>query len=139
MTLSLTSLPTLNAALNATSGLFLLAGWFFIKNKQVERHRLCMIAAFLCSTVFLSSYLYYHYHVGSVAFQKQGPVRVLYFSILITHTILAIVVVPLILRSLYLAWRLRFEEHRRWARVAFPMWLYVSTTGVIVYAMLYWL
>jgi putative membrane protein len=96
-----------------------------------------MLAAFACSAVFLACYLWYHFHVGSVRFQKQGWIRPVYFTILLTHTILAVAVLPVILRSLYLAAKDRFEEHRRWARWAFPIWLYVSVTGVTVYWMLY--
>ncbi len=130
-------LPTLNAGLNASAALFLLSGWGFIKNKKVHAHRACMLSAFACSTVFLIGYLYYHYQVGSVRFQGQGPIRTAYFTILLTHTALALAVVPLVLRSLFLAWKRRWEEHRRWARVTMPLWLYVSTTGVVVYWMLY--
>lgn len=96
-----------------------------------------MLAAFLCSTVFLACYLWYHAHVGVTRFQRTGVLRVVYFTILLTHTTLAVVVLPMILRTLYLAARGRFEEHRRAARWTFPVWLYVSTTGVLVYALLY--
>ena len=96
-----------------------------------------MLAAFACSAIFLACYLYYHYHAGSVRFQKTGPIRTVYFSILLTHTILAVAVLPMILRTLFLAAKGRFEEHRRAARWAFPVWLYVSVTGVTVYWMLY--
>lgn len=96
-----------------------------------------MLGAFLCSGIFLASYLYYHYHVGSVRYQGQGLLRTVYFGILISHTILAVAVLPLILRSLTLAAQSRFEEHKRWAKVALPLWLYVSVTGVVVYTMLY--
>ena len=135
--MELSSFPALNAGLNATTALLLLTGWGFIKSGRREAHRWTMVAAFLCSTVFLACYLYYHFHVGSVRFQKQGPIRTVYFTILLTHTILAVAVLPVILRSLYLAAKERFEEHRRWARWAFPIWLYVSVTGVTVYWMLY--
>lgn len=108
-----------------------------IRSRRINAHRLAMLGAFFCSGIFLSSYLYYHYHVGSVRYQGQGPMRTIYFSILISHTILATAVLPLILRSLYLAAKERFEEHKRWARYALPIWLYVSVTGVAVYLMLY--
>lgn len=130
-------LPTLNAGLNASAAAFLLAGWAFIKKKKVDAHRACLLAAFACSTLFLAGYLYYHYQVGSVRFQGRGTLRKVYFTILLTHTVLALAVVPLVLRTLFLAWKRRFEEHRRWARVTMPLWLYVSMTGVVVYWMLY--
>ncbi len=96
-----------------------------------------MIGALLCSTLFLACYLYYHYQVGSVRFQGTGAVRTLYLGILLTHTILAVVMLPLIGRALWLAWHARFEDHARTARWAFPIWFYVSITGVVIYSMLY--
>jgi len=131
------ALPTVNATLNAASALLLLAGFGFIKTKRVAAHRLCMLTAFACSTLFLVSYLTYHAQVGSVRFPGQGPVRPVYFTILTTHTILAIVIVPLALRTFWLAARGRYELHRRWARVTLPLWLYVSVTGVVIYWLLY--
>jgi uncharacterized membrane protein YozB (DUF420 family) len=133
----LSSFPALNASLNGTCAVLLLAGWALIKTGRREAHRWTMIAAFLCSAIFLACYLWYHFHVGSVRFQKTGPIRTVYFTILLTHTILAVAVLPMILRTLYLAAKGRFEEHRRSARWAFPVWLYVSVTGVTVYWMLY--
>jgi len=135
--MELSSFPALNAGLNGTCAVLLLTGWGFIKAGRREAHRWTMVAAFLCSAVFLACYLYYHFHVGSVRFQKTGPIRTVYFTILLTHTILAVAVLPLILRTLFLAVKGRFEEHRRAARWAFPVWLYVSVTGVTVYWMLY--
>jgi uncharacterized membrane protein YozB (DUF420 family) len=135
--MELASFPALNAALNATCAVLLLGGWVLIKTGRREAHRWTMIAAFACSAVFLANYLWYHLHVGSVRFQRTGPIRTVYFSILITHTILAVAVLPMILRTLFLATKGRFEEHRRAARWAFPVWLYVSVTGVTVYWMLY--
>jgi uncharacterized membrane protein YozB (DUF420 family) len=135
--LELSSFPALNASLNGTTAILLLTGWGLVKTGRREAHRWTMIAAFLCSSVFLACYLYYHYHVGSVRFQKTGLIRTVYFTILLTHTVLAVAVLPIILRSLYLAAKDRFAEHRRWARWAFPIWLYVSVTGVTVYWMLY--
>ena len=135
--MGLSSFPALNASLNATTAVLLLTGWALIKTGRREAHRWTMVAAFLCSTAFLACYLWYHYHVGSVHFQKTGLVRTVYFSILLTHTTLAVAVLPLILRALFLAVKGRFEEHRRAARWAFPIWLYVSVTGVTVYWMLY--
>ncbi|MBI5630539.1 MAG: DUF420 domain-containing protein [Elusimicrobia bacterium] len=133
----LSALPGLNACLNAGSAVLLLLGWYFIRARKVEAHRLCMLAALACSTFFLSSYLYYHAHVGSVPFHGQGMLRKLYFTILVSHTILAAVIVPMILRALYLALKGRFVEHSRWAKRVLPLWLYVSVTGVVIYLMLY--
>lgn len=135
--MELTSFPALNASLNATTAGLLVTGWFLIRSGKREAHRWTMVAAFLCSAVFLACYLYYHFHVGSVKFQKQGWIRPVYFTILLSHTILAVLVLPVILRTLYLAAKDRFEEHRKAARWAFPIWLYVSVTGVTVYWMLY--
>ena len=133
----LSSFPALNASLNATTALLLLTGWALIKSGRREAHRWTMVAAFLCSTLFLACYLWYHFHVGSVRFQKTGLIRTVYLSILLTHTVLAVAVLPMILRTLFLAAKGRYEEHRRAARWAFPVWLYVSVTGVTVYWMLY--
>jgi uncharacterized membrane protein YozB (DUF420 family) len=137
--ISASQLPDLNAALNSISAAFLLAGFLFIKSKNIKAHRACMLAAFASSTVFLISYLAYHYQVGSVPFKGQGFLRALYFSILLTHTILAVAVVPLVVITLLRALRDKFDAHRRVARWTFPIWLYVSVTGVVVYWMLYWL
>ena len=130
-------LPTLNAALNSLSAVLLFAGYLFIKARNRRAHRLCMLAACASSTVFLISYLFYHYQVGSVPFKGVGAVRPVYFTILISHTILAAAVVPLALITLSRALRERFDAHRRIARWTLPIWLYVSVTGVVVYAMLY--
>jgi uncharacterized membrane protein YozB (DUF420 family) len=132
-------LPDLNAALNSLSAVFLLAGYRFIRRKNRQAHRRCMIAAFGCSILFLCSYLIYHYQVGSVPFKGQGWIRPVYFAILLTHTILATAVVPLAVITLTRALRERFDAHRRIARWTFPIWVYVSVTGVVVYGMLYWL
>jgi uncharacterized membrane protein YozB (DUF420 family) len=137
--ISASQLPDLNAALNSLSAVFLFAGYRYIRSKNREAHRRCMLVAFACSILFLISYLIYHYQVGSVGFKGQGWIRPVYFTILITHTILAIAVVPLALVTLVRALRERFDAHRRIARWTFPIWLYVSITGVIVYGMLYWL
>jgi putative membrane protein len=137
--ISAAQLPDLNAALNSLSAVFLLAGYRFIRSKNIEAHRRCMLAAFACSMLFLISYLIYHYQVGSVPFKGEGTIRAVYFTILITHTILAAAVVPLVLVTLTRALKARFEAHRRIARWTLPIWLYVSITGVLVYWMLYWL
>jgi uncharacterized membrane protein YozB (DUF420 family) len=130
-------LSTVNAVLNGTSAVLLMTGFGFIRKGKIQQHLVCMASAFVVSTIFLVSYLTYHYHVGSVKYQGVGAWRTLYFTILLTHTILAVLIVPLILRTLYLAVRGRFDIHRRWARWTFPLWLYVSITGVVIYAMLY--
>ena len=137
--ISASQLPDLNAALNSLSAVFLFAGYRFIRTKNREAHRRCMLAAFACSIAFLTSYLVYHFQVGSVPFKGQGSIRIVYFTILITHTVLATAVVPLALITLTRALRERFDAHRRIARWTFPIWLYVSITGVLVYGMLYWL
>ena len=135
--------PAINATLNGTSAVLLLTGRWFIGRKRMAAHRAFMIAAFVTSTLFLISYLYYHLqlyyrlHSGSVHFQGQGWSRPVYFTILTTHTILAAVIVPLVIITLSRALRRRFYRHRAIARWAFPLWLYVSVTGVIIYFMLY--
>ena len=130
-------LPALNAVLNATSAVLLVVGVWLIRDGRREAHRRVMLAAVACSTVFLASYLAYHAQVGSVRFQGQGTIRTVYFTILISHTILAAGVVPLVLVTLVRALQARFDRHRRLARITFPIWCYVSVTGVIVYWMLY--
>jgi len=135
--MSLSALPTLNATLNAASTVLLLFAYAAIRRHEVERHRKLMLSAATTSAAFLVSYLVYHAQVGSVRFQGQGPVRTVYFAILISHTILAVVIVPLVLRTLYLGLKRRDDRHRRIARWTFPLWLYVSVTGVVIYAMLY--
>lgn len=130
-------LPSLNAALNASATCFLLAGVFFIKRKEVRRHRACMVTALGLSTAFLISYLVHHARVGSVPFRGQGVWRTIYFTILVPHVLLSAVVVPLALFTVYRAYKGRFEAHRRVARYTFPIWLYVSVSGVAVYVMLY--
>ena len=133
----MTFLPTLNAFLNGTSALLLLAGLASIRRKRIQAHGIWMSLAFLTSILFLASYLTYHAIHGSTRFPGTGMSRGIYLAILVSHTILAVLIVPLSIRTLYLAIRHRFEEHRRIARWAFPIWLYVSVTGVIVYWMLY--
>ena len=131
------ALPHLNAVLNATSGLLLVTGYLFIRQRKVTAHRNCLIAALAASTLFLVSYLTYHYNYGSTRFTGQGIARTVYFVILISHIILAAVIVPFVGVTLYRATRGQFAKHRRIARWTFPMWLYVAVTGVIVYLMLY--
>ena len=130
-------LPHLNAFLNSTSALFLIAGYRFIRGGRTRAHRNCQVTAVFTSTLFLISYLTYHYYHGETRFLGQGIVRPFYFTILISHVLLAIVIVPLVLITLYRALQLDFIRHRRIARITLPLWLYVSITGVIVYLMLY--
>jgi uncharacterized membrane protein YozB (DUF420 family) len=112
-------------------------GWLFIRRRDMRRHRAAMLAAFAMSALFLISYLVYHANVGSVPFQRQGPIRVVYFVILITHIILAALILPLALMTLSRALSARFDRHRAIARWTLPLWLYVSVTGVVIYLMLY--
>jgi uncharacterized membrane protein YozB (DUF420 family) len=135
--LSLTDLPTVNAVLNATSAVLLASGYRYIRRRQVAAHQRCMIAACVTSTLFLLSYLIYHYNVGSMPFRGQGWVRPIYFTILISHTILAAAIVPLVLVTLFRAWKADFAKHARIAKWTLPIWLYVSVTGVVIYWMLY--
>ena len=127
----------LNATLNATSAILLAVGYAAIRAGKREAHKRFMISAFLVSCTFLVSYLVYHYRVGHVVFKGQGWIRPVYFALLISHTILAVVIVPLILITLRRAWLERFDKHRLIARWTLPLWLYVSITGVIVYVMVY--
>src|SRR6478672_8957336 len=130
-------LPHLNACLNGTSAILLFAGFSFIRSGKVAAHRACQISALVVSTLFLVSYLTYHYYHGTTRFQGSGLVRPIYFTILTSHTILAIVIVPLIAITFVRAFRLDFVRHRKIARITLPLWFYVSITGVIVYLMLY--
>jgi len=127
----------LNASLNGLSAILLAGGYAAIRNHKVNVHKRFMISAFVVSSVFLASYLLYHYRVGHVAFQGRGWIRPVYFALLLSHTILAIVIVPMILITLRRAWLERFDRHRAIARWTLPLWFYVSVTGVIVYLMLY--
>ena len=137
--MSIDMLPSLNAILNATSGILLIIGYVLIRRRRINAHRACMIGAVTSSSLFLVSYLTYHigFGKGVTRFTGTGSVRWLYFSILISHTILAVTIVPFVLVTLRRALKGEFAKHRRVARWTFPMWLYVSVTGVIVYFMLY--
>ena len=135
--MDLSSLPTLNAILNSISGLFLVTGYLMIRQRRIKAHRACMLGAFTMSTLFLISYLIYHANVGSIAFTGRGVIRVVYFTILISHIVLAALILPLALVTLVQALRERFDRHVRIARWTLPIWLYVSVTGVVVYLMLY--
>ena len=129
--------PSINASLNALSAVFLIVGYRAIRRLEIERHRRWMLAAATTSALFLVSYLVYHARVGSIRFTATGPVRTIYFAILGSHTLLAVAVLPLVLRTLYLGLKRLDEKHRRIAKWTFPIWLYVSLTGVVVYLMLY--
>ena len=130
-------LPHWNAFLNGTSAVLLMAGFVFIRRKNVRMHRRLMLAGLAASVLFLISYLVYHAQVGSVRFQGQGWIRPLYFAVLLSHTLLAAAVVPFALITVWQALAGRFERHRRIARWTLPIWVYVSVTGVAVYLMLY--
>jgi uncharacterized membrane protein YozB (DUF420 family) len=129
--------PAINATLNGTSAVLLVSAHRMIKRGRMATHRALMLTAVGTSTLFLISYLYYHAHVGSVRFQGHGWSRPVYFSILISHTILAATIVPLVIVTLSRALRERFDRHREIARWTYPIWLYVSVTGVVIYLMLY--
>jgi len=127
----------LNASLNGISAILLAGGYAAIRSGKIAVHKMFMIAAFTVSSAFLVSYLVYHYRVGHVAFQGQGWIRPVYFVLLLTHTVLAVVIVPMIIVTLRRAWLERFDRHRIIARWTLPLWFYVSVTGVIVYLMVY--
>ena len=133
----LTQLPTLNAVLNALSAILLVGGYVSIRRRKIETHKRFMLAAFGTSCLFLVSYLTYHFQIGSKRFEGQGVIRPVYFSILISHTILAAAIVPLVIMTLRRAWKGSFERHAHLARRTLPIWIYVSVTGVVVYWMLY--
>lgn len=135
--MTLTVLPTVNALLNGTCALLLVAGLAAIKTGRRAVHIRCMLAAAAVSALFLMSYVTYHAVHGSTHFQGQGTVRTVYFTVLLTHTVLAAANVPLVLTTLYRAWRGNFAAHKRIARVTWPVWMYVSVTGVVIYLMLY--
>jgi putative membrane protein len=130
-------LPSVDATLNAASALLLILGFFFIRRKKIRAHKTCMLSAFATSTIFLACYLTYHYFHGTTHFPGRGIVRSLYFLLLGSHTVLAALIVPLVLITLYRAWRCRFPQHRQIARWTLPLWFYVSVTGVVVYWILY--
>jgi uncharacterized membrane protein YozB (DUF420 family) len=129
--------PAINATLNGASTILLLIGRWLISRRRIAQHRLVMLTALVTSTLFLISYVYYHVHVGSVRFQGTGWARPVYFTVLISHVLLAIVIVPMVIVTLTRALRERFDKHRAIARWTYPLWLYVSVTGVLVYFMLY--
>jgi len=135
--------PHLNATLNGLSGVFLLLGFYFVRTKEISKHRASMLTAFTLSSIFLACYLSHHalrtyyFGLGPTEFRGEGIVRPVYFTILTTHSILAALVAPFILVTLWRALKGKFEIHKKLARLVFPVWLYVAVTGVIVYLMLY--
>ena len=135
--ISVHDLPAVNASLNALSGVLLLCGYTLIRLRRIELHRKFMIAAFTASLLFLVCYVVYHAQVGSVRFTREGFVRPLYFTILATHVVLAFTLVPLAIVTLSRGLKARYPQHRRIARWTFPIWMYVSVTGVLVYVLLY--
>jgi len=141
--MSLADLPAVNACLNGISAIFLGAGYYFIRRKNQTAHRNCMIAAFAASTLFLACYITYHgylawyLHRGPTVFREPAGFRPIYLGILLTHTLLAVVIVPLALVTLHCALRQRFELHKKIARWTWPCWMYVSVTGVVIYLLLY--
>ena len=130
-------LPSVDASLNAASAIFLVLGFFFVRERNIVAHKTCMLSAFATSTIFLVCYLTYHYFHRTTHFPEGGVVRSFYFVLLGSHTVLAALIVPLAITTLYRAWRERFAQHKRIARWTLPVWLYVSVTGVLVYVMLY--
>lgn len=137
--MSIDFMPTLNAMLNATSGILITIGYVLIRRRKIAAHRICMIGAVVSSSLFLISYLIYHvgFAKGVTRFTGTGAARWFYFTILTSHTILAVIIVPFVIVTLRRALKGQFLKHRLIARWTFPMWLYVSVTGVVVYLMLY--
>jgi len=135
--MTVSDLPAINATLNGTSTLFLTLGFYFIKQGNAKAHRNCMVAAFLTSTIFLASYLVYHYNVGSTQFVNPAWFRPYYLILLFTHIVLAVAMLPLILMTFWHAKKRDFDKHKKIAKWAWPIWIYVSVTGVLVYLILY--
>jgi uncharacterized membrane protein YozB (DUF420 family) len=133
----LESLPTVDAFLNATCTILLVTGYVMIRNKRIAAHRACMLSALGCSVLFLIGYLTYHFQVGTTRYEGEGILRPIYFTILLTHTVLAVAIVPMVLITLTRALKEKFDKHKAIARWTLPIWIYVSVTGVVVYLMLY--
>jgi uncharacterized membrane protein YozB (DUF420 family) len=136
--MSIGDLPAVNATLNATAAILLVTGYVLIRRGRIRQHRAVMLTALTVSALFLVSYLTYHAHAGSKHYTGQGPIRTVYFMILISHTILAAAILPLVVITVSRALAARYDRHRAIARWTLPIWLYVSITGVVVYFMLYW-
>ena len=135
--LEIQQLPTLNATLNALSGVLLTAGYLMIRSRRIAAHRACMLAAFVSSVLFLTAYVIYHAKTGSRPFPGQGAARIVYFTILISHVILAATILPMAIVTLRRGLRAQYDRHVRIARWTLPLWMYVSVTGVVIYLMLY--
>lgn len=135
--MTLSDLPAVNAALNTLSTIFLTCGYVFIRRQRQVAHRNCMIGAVISSALFLTCYLIYHYNAGRTVFRDPAWFRPIYLTILLTHTILAVVIVPMVLTTLYRAATRQFDRHKKIARWTWPIWMYVSITGVIIYFLLY--
>lgn len=135
--MALSDLPTVNACLNGLSACFLVAGFVFIRRKRTTAHRNCMLGAVATSTLFLACYVYYHFHAGRTVFKDPAWFRPIYLTLLLTHTVLAVAIVPMVMVTLVRALRQRFDQHKRIARWTLPLWLYVSVTGVLIYFLLY--
>ena len=133
----LENLPTLNASINAVCAVLITTGFVMIKKRRIEAHKACMLTACVLSVIFLASYITYHSQAGVTLYPGEGAIRSVYFTILISHTILAVMTLPLVLVTVFFAWRGSLDRHRRIAKVTFPVWLYISVTGVIIYLMLY--
>jgi uncharacterized membrane protein YozB (DUF420 family) len=134
---TLSDLPAVNACLNGLSTCFLVAGFIFIRRKRTAAHRSCMLGAVASSTLFLACYIYYHLHAGRTVFKDPAWFRPIYLTLLFTHTVLAVAIVPMVIVTLVRALRQRFDQHKRIARWTLPLWLYVSVTGVLIYYLLY--
>ena len=135
--MALSDLPAVNACLNGLSTCFLVAGFILIRRKRVAAHRTCMLGAVASSTLFLACYIYYHLHAGRTEFKDPAWFRPIYLTLLLTHTVLAVTIVPMVIVTLVRALRQRFDQHKRIARWTLPLWLYVSVTGVLIYYLLY--
>jgi len=135
--LPLSLFPALNASLNAACAILLVTGYSFIRRRKIAAHKACMASAVACSALFFASYIYFHLRAGVIRFDGHGWIRPVYFTLLISHTILAVVIIPLILITLWRALHERFDRHRALARWTLPIWLYVSVTGVVIYFLLY--
>jgi len=135
--IQISDLPALNATLNGISAVFLTAGYLFIRSGRPALHKKCMLSALVASTAFLTSYVIYHVHTGSRPFPGQGSIRIAYFSILITHVVLAVTILPLALTTTARGLRAQYPRHVKIARWTLPIWLYVSVTGVVIYLLLY--
>jgi putative membrane protein len=135
--MTLSDLPAINAGLNSLSTVFLTAGYIFIRRQQQVAHRNCMMGAVISSALFLTCYIIYHYNAGRTTFRDPAWFRPIYLTILLTHTILAVAIVPMVLMTLYRAARRQFDRHKRISRWTWPIWIYVSVTGVLIYFLLY--